>query len=445
MKKVISILLAIVMLFTCSLPAIAEGAVFSIKLIGTVDTSTKFDGRDTFVFDWQFCANEANVSLTNAQGLRIAYDNTVLQLIRWNASLAIDDSSLGATELTVVGQTANAGVYPYNARVFAGKNNTGETGYLSMTVSDAYEIYECTSGAYESILQLRFVFREGKSEADLNSGSIRLMTIPELNAFAQSTAMLINSCTGQDTGTLVSYEYLLHEDGTWKDSDTLTPPTLSYPGYTADLNVAAPTADPPTGAVLVGSTVTLFCTTTGATVYYTTDGNDPTSGSQEYTSTITISLPLTIKAIAVKSGMADSNIATFEYTTYKAAQTTPEAPALASKTTTSITLTAISGAEYRLGSSGVWQTSPTFSDLDPNTDYVFYSRLAETSTHEASSASEVSAAITTEKATLSGAVTITGTAKFGAELTAVTTGLTTTPAGADKGTLTYQWKRGSAD
>jgi len=69
---------------------------------------------------------------------------------------------------------------------------------------------------------------------------------------------------------------------------------------------------------------------------------------------------------------------------------------MVSRTDTSITLTVITGAEYRLGLVGIWQPSPVFSGLDPNTGYVFYARLAETATHEASPPSPISATITTD-------------------------------------------------
>ena len=49
-------------------------------------------------------------------------------------------------------------------------------------------------------------------------------------------------------------------------------------------------------------------TTAGATIYYTLDGSDPNSGKDQYSSAITISSTTTLKAIAIKTGMADSGI-----------------------------------------------------------------------------------------------------------------------------------------
>jgi hypothetical protein len=80
--------------------------------------------------------------------------------------------------------------------------------------------------------------------------------------------------------------------------------------------VATPTASPAAGAVLSGRAITLSSSTSGAKIYYTTDGSVPTSSSTAYSdsSKPTITGSTTIKAIAVKSGMTDSNILTAAYT-----------------------------------------------------------------------------------------------------------------------------------
>lgn len=62
-----------------------------------------------------------------------------------------------------------------------------------------------------------------------------------------------------------------------------------------------------------GTTATIACSTSGATIYYTLNGNTPTTSSTQYTGAITLSGACTIKAIAVKSGMTDSEVALRKY------------------------------------------------------------------------------------------------------------------------------------
>ncbi|GHU58548.1 hypothetical protein FACS189444_2380 [Spirochaetia bacterium] len=84
--------------------------------------------------------------------------------------------------------------------------------------------------------------------------------------------------------------------------------------YTILQPVAAPTANPAAGAVISGTAITLSTTTAGATIYYTTNGTTPTTASTPYSTPITVTTAQTIKAIAVKSGMADSSVFSAAYT-----------------------------------------------------------------------------------------------------------------------------------
>lgn len=60
--------------------------------------------------------------------------------------------------------------------------------------------------------------------------------------------------------------------------------------------------------------VTIACGTEGATIHYTTDGNDATAESAQYSAPFDLWQNATIKAIGVKEGMMNSDIATQEYT-----------------------------------------------------------------------------------------------------------------------------------
>lgn len=60
------------------------------------------------------------------------------------------------------------------------------------------------------------------------------------------------------------------------------------------------------------SVVTITCATEGATIHYTTDGSTPTAESTAYSEPIAITETTTFKAIAVKSGMLNSAVASQE-------------------------------------------------------------------------------------------------------------------------------------
>lgn len=60
--------------------------------------------------------------------------------------------------------------------------------------------------------------------------------------------------------------------------------------------------------------VTLTTTTSGASIYYTTDGSTPTSSATLYSGAFTVSSTTTVKAIAIKAGLADSSVVTQIYT-----------------------------------------------------------------------------------------------------------------------------------
>jgi hypothetical protein len=89
--------------------------------------------------------------------------------------------------------------------------------------------------------------------------------------------------------------------------------------------VATPAILPPGGTFRKKVTVTMSCATPGATIHYTTNGSDPTAASAIYNTgtgkkkknkgiKLTGRGQLTIKAIAVKAGDTDSDIAVANFT-----------------------------------------------------------------------------------------------------------------------------------
>jgi len=81
----------------------------------------------------------------------------------------------------------------------------------------------------------------------------------------------------------------------------------------AEAAVQNPTFSVGSGNYPSAQSVSLTCATDGASIYYTTDGTDPTASSTLYSAPITISSTTTLKAIATK-GTDKSNIALATYT-----------------------------------------------------------------------------------------------------------------------------------
>lgn len=77
--------------------------------------------------------------------------------------------------------------------------------------------------------------------------------------------------------------------------------------------VSTPEMSPVGGPVDLNDTVSISCATPGATIYYTTDGTTPTTGSTVYSAPITITDDVTIKAFATKAGLTDSGVASEAY------------------------------------------------------------------------------------------------------------------------------------
>ena len=120
------------------------------------------------------------------------------------------------------------------------------------------------------------------------------------NGEQQYTAPLIM------TGDCTIEAYATREGYTQSDA-------TSYNFEAATVTVAMPTFN------RTGNTVTINTVTEDATIYYTTDGTDPTTASTAYTDGITVTQNTTIKAIAVRTNWFNSAIATYQVNDFKVA------------------------------------------------------------------------------------------------------------------------------
>lgn len=119
------------------------------------------------------------------------------------------------------------------------------------------------------------------------------------------------TCSSGSTGTSVT----INATGTTLKAvackDGFNVSAVASATYT--LKCATPTISVPAGTYSSAQSVTLACTTDGATIKYTTDGRDPATYGTTYSSAIAISDDATLKVIATKTNYVNSDLASAAY------------------------------------------------------------------------------------------------------------------------------------
>ncbi len=129
----------------------------------------------------------------------------------------------------------------------------------------------------------------------------------------------VGSWTGQ-TAAAVSITTLAGQDlssGITLPPDSVTVLTYATAGATSPSTALLPAATPifslSSGDYATGQTLTITDATSGATIYYTTDGTLPTTSSPQYTGPITMSSSEAVIAIAAAPGYTNSEWASGVY------------------------------------------------------------------------------------------------------------------------------------
>ncbi|GAF75646.1 unnamed protein product, partial [marine sediment metagenome] len=98
----------------------------------------------------------------------------------------------------------------------------------------------------------------------------------------------------------------------WKSG--WNPSEVKSADYTITGTVATPTFDPDGDTYTEPVDVTISCSTSGATIHYTTNGVEPTESDPVYSSPINISSTMTLKAKAWKTDWNPSGVKSADYT-----------------------------------------------------------------------------------------------------------------------------------
>lgn len=197
----------------------------------------------------------------------------------------------------------------------SGSNNYG--GYASVTISNnsvtgnfsAYEVEVEASGSYYSIKH-----KNSSNYLGWTSGNNLYFSTNTPSAdtyrWVLSTSSILNA---NDNNRKLQYNSGSPRFACYTSSQKVA---YLYKKETSSSTstCATPTFSPAAGTYTSAQNVTISTETSGATIYYTIDGTEPTANSSVYSSAISVSSDMTIKAMAVANGYDNSAVATAAYT-----------------------------------------------------------------------------------------------------------------------------------
>ena len=243
-----------------------------------------------------------------------------------------DDLEAGAKYLIVSAQDGNA-------NAMGRRNNANNRTVAPVTIVDGnitttpaiaeldeYVPFEITLGGTADAWTLFDELLDGYLKASSSSSNNMPTTAGSADwtiSFADNAAVL-TCTTGSFSRNIIRYNgtnipplFSCYETG---QSAVYLFKEVTVPSNT----VATPEISPVGGEVTEPVEVEITCATVGATIYYTLDGTTPTASSTEYTESFTVTATTTVKAIAIKEDMDDSEVATVTYTFVLPTVATPE-------------------------------------------------------------------------------------------------------------------------
>ncbi len=249
-----------------------------------------------------------------------------------NASNGIYNFGAGpgasATDRAVGGLSSSSASKSVN--LYVQLYNNGSSGITDFTISYNVEKYRNGSNSNGFSIQI-YYSTNGSSWTTAGSDFLTSFSADANNngyATAPGATVSVSNKTLSQALAASSSLYLAWNYSVTSGSTTSNAQALGVDDITVIANTGGtPTAATPTfipngGNFINNVDVTLSCETEDSTIYYTTNGTDPSDGSDEYTSPITLNATTTLKAIAYAAGYAPSIIASATFTKLEPATTT---------------------------------------------------------------------------------------------------------------------------
>jgi hypothetical protein len=175
------------------------------------------------------------------------------------------------------------------------------SGYSKVTISIKARRYGTLAGSKATIDASIAGSSVGTTDANGTSATTSLADIEFTPTSSMTAATIIFTCTN------ATKEGSSHGAGV--NTITITGTPKSAAGQ-----VATPSITGNDGDFVTSKTITITTTTEGASIYYTLDGTAPTTSSTPYSDPFNITETTTVRALAVKDGLTDSDIASKTFT-----------------------------------------------------------------------------------------------------------------------------------
>lgn len=392
-KKALALFMAI--LLTANLlpvTALAEGISLSTQLDVNALEAGSENNNATYTV-----ALPLNSQFTSLE-FNITYDADKLSVVSCESDYAtVNATAEGTINVALARETPITKAWEVLIVVFSAKANSEGTAAINCNITKSFTYQEGTG------------FAEVPCTAASQTITITKPVVPaESIAVTPETATVVRGSTTELTATLTPENAT--SEVTWSSSDetiatvdqsgvvtgvkagtaTITATvadtepelsasctvTVTKPAITGDLTVS--------GNVVFGETLTASLSgyDTGVTYSWYREGESQAIGNDAQYTIVAADVGKTLTVKATHPDFTGEKT----YTTAavaRATQAAPAAPVAETVDYTSITLKTVEGCEYSMDGE-TWQTSATFSDLTPGTEYTFYIRKAGTDTHLAS-------------------------------------------------------------
>lgn len=236
--------------------------------------------------------------------------------------------SAAGTDRSAKANSTNSTGVTYAMQVFNGStgavrgNQTGASSNFSCRNTSTYDGYYISSvsltvsgGTIDGSTNNRSVVYFGSSAYSNPNSSAPSGTSTKASPASSGQTTLTWTNSDQNASYFILYN--LKTSGSALSANATTSLTVVWTpksGGSSSETCATPTFSPAAGTYTSAQNVTISSATEGATIYYTTNGSDPTTSSSTYSSAISVSSSTTIKAMAVKDGYDNSAVATAAYT-----------------------------------------------------------------------------------------------------------------------------------